>query len=144
MNRLDTQLDACTDALNELRGDASSLRARVDTFEEGKHPRDEGGQFSSSSHGKSGQWESEPGLHSPFGNVSKRAKNAYLKRAGESLGKALEQSNVDYRLSIQPKPGENELRRAREFRDLAARGMKPRKFIKEAEKLEAEAARLMK
>jgi hypothetical protein len=77
---------------------------------------------------------------SPSGRVSKRAREATLKREAEILfppgywaapektTEEIAQENID-RL----------LRAARNLRNLAARGMSPKKHLEAAEKLEAEA-----
>ena len=80
---------------------------------------------------------------SPSGRVSKRTRKAALKReagklfppgywtAPEKTTEEISQENID-RL----------LRTARNLRDLAARGMSPRKYLKMAEEMEAEADRI--
>jgi hypothetical protein len=76
-------------------------------------------------------------LSSPSGRMSKRARNAALARLGSALFSGYTPA---------PRPVESErdncLRRAKDFRDMAARGMKPRAFLKEALRLEARAAEL--
>jgi hypothetical protein len=68
-------------------------------------------------------------LSSPNGRMSKRAKEAAQKRLGDALF-------GDYALtSLPPQPSEivKLEREAKQCRDLAARGMRPRAFIKQAE-----------
>jgi hypothetical protein len=76
---------------------------------------------------------------SPSGRVSKRAREAALKReagilfppgywTGEKTTEEIAQAKI-----------EGLLRSAHNFRELAARGMAPRKFLKAAEELEGEA-----
>ena len=75
---------------------------------------------------------------SPSGRVSKRARKATQERARRELfGDGLPYPNVK-----QPTEAERLLQQAQELRDLAARGMKPRAYIKKAKELEAEARRL--
>lgn len=75
------------------------------------------------------------GTLSPSGRVSKRARAKALERTRLELfgpdGLA-RPTPPD-----QPSDAESYLRRARELRELAARGMKPRAFVREAERLEA-------
>ena len=76
------------------------------------------------------------GILSPSGRISKRAREAALERARKKLfgdGKKIEPPAPDY-------SREAWLHRAKEFRALAARGMKPRRHIKEAERCERLAA----
>jgi len=77
-------------------------------------------------------------LSSPSGKISKRAKQAAEQRLGEKLfGKeGLQRTQPE-----QPAPAEAAARKAKELRDLAARGMKPKAYAKEAARLEAEAAK---
>jgi hypothetical protein len=83
-------------------------------------------------------------LSSPNGRMSERAKKAATDRLAESLfgpgGATREQ--ITGGPTPQPTERERLLRQAKRLRDLAARGMNVRKFTKEAERLEAEAARL--
>ena len=82
-------------------------------------------------------------LLSPSGRMSKRAREAALRREAARLfplgtfsrpePTAAEQAQVKAQML---------LRSAANLRDLAARGMSVRKFIKQAERLEAEAAAL--
>lgn len=77
-------------------------------------------------------------LSSPNGRMSKRARNAAQARLGEMLF-------GDYqppRLPPQPSERERLLREAKQCRDLAARGMRPRAFIKQAEWCEKRAGEL--
>lgn len=78
-------------------------------------------------------------LSSPSGKISKKAKAAGVKRLGEDLfgPGGLKKAEVK-----QPGRKESLLRRAKELRQLAIRGMSPRKLNKEADKLESEASRL--
>ena len=83
-------------------------------------------------------------IASPNGRMSKRAKDAAIKRLGLALfGTGSEM------FTHEPTPDEARasdvlrLRRsAANLRDLAARGMSTRKFTREADRLEAEAAAL--
>lgn len=78
---------------------------------------------------------------SPSGRCSKRAREAALKREAARLfpkGYFNEPPKSDRQIA---QDRAATLRRSAEnLRSLAARGMTPRKFIREAEKLEAEAA----
>ena len=78
-------------------------------------------------------------LLSPSARVSKRARKAAMKReagklfppgywAGEKTTEGIAQENID-----------RMLRAAHNLRELAARGMSPRKHLKAAEEMEAEA-----
>jgi hypothetical protein len=73
---------------------------------------------------------------SPNGRVSKKAREAAIKRCAELLF-----PNGFPRPTCE-QPGEKDelLRRAAELRSFADRGMKPRAYRKEAERLEAQAA----
>lgn len=73
------------------------------------------------------------GLLSPSGHVSKRAHTASLKRI------ALELFGPEGLQRVAPEK-EILLRNAAMWRDLAERGMSPRKFIKQAKEAEAKAA----
>jgi hypothetical protein len=77
---------------------------------------------------------------SPSGRMSKRAKEA----AQERIRVALFGPNGLQRpgLPHQPSKAESLRREAARCRDLAARGMRPRAFIKQAERCEREAAAL--
>jgi hypothetical protein len=76
---------------------------------------------------------------SPCGHISKRAKKQYLERfANELFG----DRSCLIPTCKQPTEKENLLRRAKELRELAERGMKPRAFIKEARVLELKANKL--
>ena len=82
-------------------------------------------------------------LSSPSGRMSKRARRA----AEQRLAVALFGPNGATReeiCGVQPQPTERErlLRQAARLRDLAARGMSPRKFTREADRLEQLAATL--
>ena len=75
-------------------------------------------------------------LSSPCGRMSKSARNAAEKRLAVALfGPAglipAQRPDAD--------PRESLLRRAKELRELAARGMSKRAFTREAERLEAQA-----
>lgn len=77
-------------------------------------------------------------LSSPSGRMSKRAR----KQATERLSKALFGEHCtrdDITGTAATDRREQLLRSAQNLRDLAARGMSPRKFINAAEKLEEEA-----
>ena len=78
-------------------------------------------------------------LSSPSGNMSKRARKAAEKRLANALfGPAglvpAQRPVVDLKESL--------LRRAKEFREMAARGMSKRAFTREAKLLEAQAETL--
>lgn len=77
-------------------------------------------------------------LSSPSGRMSKRARTAALKRLHDELfgPEGLQPAPV-------PQPSEREalLRQAGELRELAARGMKPRAYLRRAIALEARAAK---
>jgi hypothetical protein len=79
-------------------------------------------------------------MSSPSGRTSKRAKAAAMKRLGEQLFGP----GGLRRPGLPPQPSKRErlLQEAARCRDLAARGMRPRAFIKQAERCEAEAAAL--
>lgn len=79
-------------------------------------------------------------LSSPSGRMSKRARAA----AQERLRVELFGAGGLARPSIPPQPSEIErlLQHAARLRDLAARGMRPRAFIRDAEELERRAALL--
>lgn len=79
-------------------------------------------------------------MSSPNGRMSKRARKA----AQDRLGRALF-GDYDPHARREPTPEEKRaqiLSYAQFLRRLAARGMAPRKYIKEAERLEAQAATL--
>jgi len=79
-------------------------------------------------------------LSSPSGRMSKRAR----KQAEERLGRALfgEAGLLSPQVE-QPSKVTSLLRTAKELRELAARGMSPRKFRKKADELEAQAHRVV-
>ncbi len=78
------------------------------------------------------------GILSPSGHVSKRSRKAYLERARQELfGDGLPYPQIE-----QPTRKEVLLQRAAMWRELAARGVGPRKHIKAAEAAEREAASL--
>ena len=74
------------------------------------------------------------GILSPSGHVSKRARKAALERARVDIfgPQGLKRPG----LPKQPTEKEALLRQAHELRALAARGMKPRAYLKEAIRLE--------
>ncbi len=75
------------------------------------------------------------GMLSPSGHVSKRARKAALIRAARELFP----NGLPAPTTPQPSRRDTLLRQAAELRDLAARGMKPRAHIRQAEELEREA-----
>ena len=75
------------------------------------------------------------GILSPSGNVSKRAERA----AKERMRQELFGDGLEYPSCPQESKRDSLLRRAKELRELAARGMSPRKYAREAERLEQEA-----
>ena len=79
-------------------------------------------------------------LSSPSGRMSKRARQAAQKRLGQALfgPEGLQRPG----LPPQPSAKARLLIQAGHLRDMAARGMSVRKFTKEADRLEAEAAAL--
>lgn len=77
-------------------------------------------------------------LSSPNGRMSKRARAA----AQAELGKALFGDYQPPKLPPQPTEKERLIREAKQCRDLAARGMRPRAFIKQAEWCEKRAGEL--
>ena len=72
-------------------------------------------------------------LISPNGRISKRS----LEAAQERTRQALFGGGLAYPSCRQPSEREYYLRKASEFRDLAARGVNPRKHTKEAERMES-------
>lgn len=78
-------------------------------------------------------------ISSPNGRMSKRAKDAAVKRLGVAL---FGPGGLQRATPPQPTERERLLREAANCRDLAARGMRPRAFIKQAEWCEARAAEL--
>lgn len=79
-------------------------------------------------------------LSSPNGRISKRAMGAAQKRLGEAL---FGPGGLPPRpLPPQPSKRERLLSEAKRCRNLAAGGMRPRAFIKQAEWCEAEAAKI--
>lgn len=75
-------------------------------------------------------------ISSPSGRVSKRAKA----KAAEKLSTALfGKGGLKRPTAIQPSEKSRLLQQAKELRDLAARGMSPRKYTKKAAELEARA-----
>lgn len=71
---------------------------------------------------------------SPSGHVSKRSREAALRRVSLELfgPEGLQQAPTP-----QPSERERDLRQAAQLRELAGRGMKPRAYLKEAQRLEA-------
>ena len=77
-------------------------------------------------------------LSSPSGHMSKRARQAAMRRLAHELFADMEKPQI-----IEATPAEKCARlqqRATELRALAARGMRPRAFLKEAKRLELLAA----
>ena len=74
-------------------------------------------------------------LLSPSGRVSKRARKA----AQERVRRELFGDGLPYPTCKQPTQKERLLRQAKNLRELAARGMRPKAFIREAEELEKQA-----
>jgi len=79
------------------------------------------------------------GILSPSGKISKRAREAVLKRMHEEL---FPEGGLPHPTAKQPAYKQTLLRKAKQLRELAARGMSPRKYAREAARLEAEAAKL--
>lgn len=79
-------------------------------------------------------------LSSPSGSMSKRARDAAQKRFSAALfgPGGLQRPG----LPEQPSEAEYLRRKAADLRDLAARGVKPRAYMKKALELEAQAAAL--
>lgn len=81
------------------------------------------------------------GMTSPNGRISKVARARATRQLEVALfGEAGFSAAIAPKLPTQPTDKERDLRRARELRDMAARGMKPRAFLKEAMVLEAKHA----
>lgn len=78
-------------------------------------------------------------LSSPSGRMSKRARKAAERRLAEALFGA---DGLQQPQTPQPSEAERLRRHAARLRTLAAAGMSPRKFRREADKAEAEAAAL--
>ena len=76
---------------------------------------------------------------SPSGRVSKRARKAALAREMRKLFPDGVDAAIAPRLPAQDRR-EQLLRQARELRELAARGMHPRSYLKKAAELELKAA----
>lgn len=80
-------------------------------------------------------------LLSPSGSMSKRARKSATEREAARLFPPgywdMPTPSAD---ALTQQARESKLRAAKNLRDLAARGMSPRKFIRAAEKLEKEAA----
>jgi len=75
-------------------------------------------------------------MSSPNGRMSKRQQQLAQKRLAIAL---FGEGGIPRASPPQPTQKERLLRQAKTLRDLAARGMKPRAFAKEAARLEAEA-----
>lgn len=89
-----------------------------------------------------GDWPSiDHSLLSPSGHMSKAARDRALKRETARLF-APWGGHMPRPTCPQPLPAVRLRRQAATLRDLAERGMCPRKYRKEAARLEAEAARL--
>lgn len=86
---------------------------------------------------KQGQWPSiNHSLLSPSGKVSKK----HEKKAKEDVRKMLFGDNgLQIPLPDQPSEAQALLNQAKELRELAKRGMKPKAYIKKAKELEARA-----
>lgn len=82
-------------------------------------------------------------LSSPSGRMSKRAREAARKRLAEMLWGPGGATREDI-CGTCPQPSKADALRAHaaRLRDLASRGMSVRKYTREAERMEAEAARL--
>jgi hypothetical protein len=77
-------------------------------------------------------------LSSPSGHMSARARKQALARLGQALF-----DGVDlHHLPPQPRPSERLRQQAQTLLDLAARGMKPKAYPREAARLLAQAAQL--
>lgn len=122
-----------------------------DNFDEEAHPRDEAGKFTEGNSHPADQ-TSHAGaqelarrsldtmseaiaLSSPSGSMSKRARAAADARLSEKLFGPGGMKPPG--LPAQPSEKERDLRTAAELRALAARGMGPRKNLKEAQRLES-------
>jgi hypothetical protein len=75
-------------------------------------------------------------LASPSGRMSKRALKAAQERIRKQLFDGWTREDFVGRVE-QPTDRERNLRQAKQLRELAARGMNPRAYLKEAERLEA-------
>jgi len=88
------------------------------------------------------------GLLSPSGRVSKRARNAALKRENErmwgpgGIDAYLREAREEHLKAIQPTKKEALLQQAARLREFAGYGCNTRKYNREAERLEREAAKL--
>lgn len=78
-------------------------------------------------------------LSSPSGRMSKRSRLAADRRLSLAL---FGPEGLQGPIVTQPSEREYLLRKAGEFRDFAARGLSPRKYNREADKLEAQAREL--
>lgn len=90
-------------------------------------------------------WPSiDHGILSPSGRCSKRAREAVLKRETEILfPKGFFDAPEESEEMILRKKAESLLRHAKNLRELAARGMQPRKYRKEADRLEVSANEIL-
>lgn len=79
-------------------------------------------------------------LTSPSGRMPKRA----LRAAQESLRRDLFGDGLQVSMPAQPTEAESLRRNAKQLRELAGRGMKPRAYLKQAAQMEARAAELEK
>jgi len=79
------------------------------------------------------------GLSSPSGRMSKKAKEKANKRLCVAL---FGEKGLELPKTKQPSEKERLLRQAKQLRELAERGMKPRAYKKKAEELEIEASKL--
>lgn len=75
-------------------------------------------------------------LLSPSGGMSRAARERAMQREAEKLFQGVD---IRPKPPVQPTEREAMLQQAARLRDLATRGMHPRKYIKEAERLESEA-----
>ncbi len=121
------------DRLNEID---SRWGGDVDNPRVGEEPKPYGVTVSRGDYLAEGRPSVDPSILSPSGHVSDRAREAALERTRvELFGKRGLQPSVP----AQPSNREALLRQARELRDLAARGMKPRSYLRKAEELERKA-----
>lgn len=89
-----------------------------------------------------GDWPSiDHSFLSPSGHMSKRSREAYLKRLSAELFTPEIRAFMKERCP-QPTEKESLLNQAKRLRDLANSGMNTRKYNREADKLEAQAALL--
>ena len=78
-------------------------------------------------------------MTSPSGSISKRALKAAQKRLSLALWG---EEGLQAPTCPQPTEYERLMREAANLRDLASRGMHPRSFVKQAEKLESQASEI--